>query len=326
MMVSAHLRKGADYTYVHAVLRGMDCEVVSLDLIRRAWKMQGDRNVEHLSYVLRHPDLNPRVYEYQPPENYRSKDRLSLDWPEDLDALRRLFCPVKHKESGPVIVQVLKQYPGILKINALPKVSVYTCAYNAERTLERTVDSVLNQTFKDFEYIFLDDGSTDKTSGMLGGYGPNTHIKTVQNEKNIGLAASCNRALASAKGTYALRIDADDELLPDALEKLVGEIERNGECAAIYPAYLRKQGGEVIQNTAHHMGGALVRLSVLRELQFCDGLRDLEGEEIFGRISSRFAVREYDQPTWIYHHTEGSLSNQSTPRRKRAKSLLNKEE
>ena len=107
-----------------------------------------------------------------------------------------------------------------------PKVTVLMPVYNCEKYLRESIESILNQTFKDFEFLIINDGSSDKSAEIVESYNDN-RINFVQNEKNIGLAASLNRGLDIAKGEYIARMDADDISLPERLEKQVRFMETN---------------------------------------------------------------------------------------------------
>lgn len=107
-----------------------------------------------------------------------------------------------------------------------PKVTVLMPVYNCEKYLRESIESILNQTFKDFEFLIINDGSSDKSAEIVESYKDN-RINFVQNEKNIGLAASLNRGLDIAKGEYIARMDADDISLPERLEKQVRFMETN---------------------------------------------------------------------------------------------------
>jgi glycosyltransferase involved in cell wall biosynthesis len=98
--------------------------------------------------------------------------------------------------------------------------------YNGERYLREAVDSILNQTCKDFEFIILDDSSTDSTAAILKSY-KDPRIISLQNEKNIGLTKSLNIGIAAAKGKYIARMDADDISLPSRLEEQLRFMEKN---------------------------------------------------------------------------------------------------
>lgn len=98
-----------------------------------------------------------------------------------------------------------------------PKVTVLMSVYNGEKYLREAIESILNQTFKDFEFSIINDGSTDRTAEILNCYNDN-RIKIVNNEKNIGLAKSLNKGLKMAGGEYIARIDADDISMPNRLD------------------------------------------------------------------------------------------------------------
>jgi len=87
-----------------------------------------------------------------------------------------------------------------------PKVTVLMSIYNGEKYLKEAVDSILNQTFKDFEFLIIDDGSTDRSLEILESYN-DPRIIIVQNKKNIGLTRSLNKGLKLAKGKYIARQD-----------------------------------------------------------------------------------------------------------------------
>ncbi|MFH1171538.1 MAG: glycosyltransferase [bacterium] len=101
-----------------------------------------------------------------------------------------------------------------------PAISVVLTTYNGERYLGQTLDSILNQTFREYELIIVDDASTDSTPSILhdaGGKDP--RIVLVRNEKNLGGTASLNRGLERARGRYIAIMDHDDISLPERLQK-----------------------------------------------------------------------------------------------------------
>ena len=98
-------------------------------------------------------------------------------------------------------------------------VSVVMPVFNGERYLKEAVEGILNQTFGDFEFIIINDGSTDNTRGILESYA-DARIKLVEQEHQ-GLIASLNRGLAIAGGEYVARMDSDDIAAPERFEKQV---------------------------------------------------------------------------------------------------------
>lgn len=100
----------------------------------------------------------------------------------------------------------------------MPKISVIMPAYNAERYIREAIDSILRQTWSDFELIIIDDGSTDSTAAIIAEYTDN-RIRFCPNAQNMGVAATLNRGLELACGAYIARMNADDISLPERFAK-----------------------------------------------------------------------------------------------------------
>jgi glycosyltransferase involved in cell wall biosynthesis len=97
------------------------------------------------------------------------------------------------------------------------KISVVLATYNAEKYLKEAIDSVLSQTFGDFEFVIVNDGSTDSTSEIILSYN-DSRIVYLDNGTNNGLIYSLNRGLSESKGKYIARMDADDIALSHRLQ------------------------------------------------------------------------------------------------------------
>lgn len=109
-----------------------------------------------------------------------------------------------------------------------PFVSVIMSAYNAEKYVRQAVESILNQTYKKFEFIIVNDASTDSTVNTLRDYKKkDKRIILIKNINNLGLTKSLNKALRRARGKYIVRIDADDWAYPDRLKYQVQLMEKN---------------------------------------------------------------------------------------------------
>lgn len=102
-----------------------------------------------------------------------------------------------------------------------PLISVIVPAYNAESTIERCVDSILNQTFQDLELIVVDDGSTDDTGYILEHYMAMDARLTVITQKNAGVSAARNAGISRATGKWVTFADADDYLELNCLESVL---------------------------------------------------------------------------------------------------------
>ncbi len=124
-----------------------------------------------------------------------------------------------------------------------PLVSVVTPAHNAEPFLAETIQSVLDQTYRNFEIIVVDDASTDRTAEIAEGFGP--PVRVLRNERNLERSASRNRAVAEARGELIALLDADDLWLPEKLEKQVAAMNRDPDAALVYgkaEAFVMEEG------------------------------------------------------------------------------------
>lgn len=109
-----------------------------------------------------------------------------------------------------------------------PKVSVVMGVYNGEKHLAEAIESILQQTFSDFEFIIVNDGSTDQTADILDNYASqDNRIIVISNKKNGGVAASINSGQEVARGEYIARMDGDDISLPQRFERQVNFMDAN---------------------------------------------------------------------------------------------------
>jgi glycosyltransferase involved in cell wall biosynthesis len=100
--------------------------------------------------------------------------------------------------------------------------------YNGERFLREAVDSILDQSFVDFEFVIIDDGSTDATWSIVSSYS-DVRLRPIRNDHNLGLPRSLNRGLAVAQGDYIARMDGDDVALPRRLERQAALLDTHPE-------------------------------------------------------------------------------------------------
>lgn len=163
-----------------------------------------------------------------------------------------------------------KQYPYL--------VSVLMPAYNASLYIRQAIDSILSQTFSDFEFLIIDDGSTDNTIDIVKKY-TDTRIKLIQNEQNRGLVYTLNKGLDIAQGKYIARMDADDICTSHRLEKQVAYMERHSGVTALscafrfmntpheihFPTDSERIYIKLLDNTALLHPGAVLRSEVLRQ-------------------------------------------------------------
>jgi len=112
-----------------------------------------------------------------------------------------------------------------------PKVSVLLPVYQGEKYLPEAIESILNQTVTDFEFIIIDDASTDRSAEIIRSY-IDQRIRFLRNDSNLGLIGTLNRGLQEARGEYIARMDQDDISLPSRLEKQVAFMDSRAELAA----------------------------------------------------------------------------------------------
>lgn len=117
------------------------------------------------------------------------------------------------------------------------KISIIMGIYkmtNKRSIVKLAIDSILNQTYKDFEFIICDDGSNDGTYEMVQDLvEKDSRVILIKNDKNRGLAYSLNHCLSIAKGKYIARMDADDVSMPDRLEKQINFLDKHLEYAMV---------------------------------------------------------------------------------------------
>lgn len=107
-------------------------------------------------------------------------------------------------------------------------VSIIMPSYKTAEYISDTIESVLRQTYTNWELIIVDDCSPDHTDDVVGPYLREARIKYLKNEKNSGAAVSRNRALREAKGKWIAFLDSDDLWLPEKLEKQIGFMKKKG--------------------------------------------------------------------------------------------------
>ena len=107
-----------------------------------------------------------------------------------------------------------------------PKISVLMSVFNAEKSIEKSINSILNQSYENFELLIMDDKSTDNTGQILNSYSSfDERIKIYENMENIGLTKSLNILINKAQGEYLARQDSDDESDIRRFEKQINFIE-----------------------------------------------------------------------------------------------------
>jgi glycosyltransferase involved in cell wall biosynthesis len=124
-----------------------------------------------------------------------------------------------------------------------PKITVLMSAYNAEKYLAKAMESILNQTCQDFEFIIINDCSTDKTVEILKSYGDK--IKVSYNETNQGITANVNKLALNLDSDYIVLIGHDDKLAPNHVELMLSEFDEDSVFVHCNSIVIDSDGNEV---------------------------------------------------------------------------------
>jgi len=205
-----------------------------------------------------------------------------------------------------------------------PKVTVYLTNFNYSRYIETAIESVLGQTFRDFEFFIFDDGSTDNSMDVIRKYEDEKNVYIVS-QKNVGLNVTNNIALKMAQGNSIIRLDADDYLDPRALEVMVSTIESESEIALVFPDYYEvDESGKIIRQVRRHnfendvslrdqpAHGActLIRTDILKEVGgYDENFRKQDGYDIWLKVHDRVRIININLPLFYYRKHPGSLSD-----------------
>ncbi len=208
-----------------------------------------------------------------------------------------------------------------------PRVSVVMPVYNGERYLREAVESILNQTFSDFEFIIIDDGSSDISADIVRSF-RDERIRFNQQE-NQGLAATLNRGIEVARGEYIARQDQDDISLPERLAKQVKYLDSHPECGMVgtwAEIYLEEKKTErahrhpsdnitlqyeLLFNNPFVHSSMMLRKSALEQVGRYSTDRERqppEDYELWSRIARNYEVANIPEILQIYREIPGSMS------------------
>ncbi len=135
-------------------------------------------------------------------------------------------------------------------ISYQPLVSVVMPVYNAASTVKQAIQSILYQTYTHFEFIIVNDGSTDNSLELINGF-TDQRIKVIHFAKNQGIVAALNKGVAEAKGDFIARMDADDESLPERFQYQLDYMRQHPEIG-VCGTWFRLHTGKVIQPPSKH--------------------------------------------------------------------------
>lgn len=181
-----------------------------------------------------------------------------------------------------------------------PMVTVLMSVYNGEKFLEEAIESILNQTFSDFEFLIINDGSTDNSVKIIESF-EDSRIRLINNEKNLKLIASLNKGVSLAKGKYIARMDCDDISMPDRLEKEVKFLESNQEYGLVGTWYTVIDGEGIEKyNRSYPSNNELIKLFLSLNCPLAHGSimgkTELFKQNAYGS-KEHYAVEDYE--LWV---------------------------
>lgn len=208
----------------------------------------------------------------------------------------------------------------------MPIVTVLMAVYNSDRYLRQAIDRILQQTFQDFEFLIINDGSTDTSGEIIPSY-RDRRIRLIDNEQNLGLPRSLNRGLKLAQGDLIARQDADDISEPERLAKQVAFLSSHPDVALLGTWYRKIDGcGNFIGDRplpCHPTDlrwsllfycpfvhtSVMLRKQVVEQVGFYDETITYgENYDFWGRIARQFAVANLDQFLVQYRINHSSMT------------------
>lgn len=166
----------------------------------------------------------------------------------------------------------------------MPKVSVVIPVYNAGKYLKRCVESLMRQSFTDFEVLLVDDGSADDSGEICDYYASRDERVKIFHKVNEGVSAARNFGLDRVKGDWVTFVDADDEILPSYLSKLLSLIDT--ETSMIVTNYIVEEKERIADNQIVFEEGTLTAEQYLVKFFYNDNVRN----EVWGRLYNRHDI------------------------------------
>jgi glycosyltransferase involved in cell wall biosynthesis len=210
-------------------------------------------------------------------------------------------------------------------MNINPKITVYITNHNYGKYIIQAIESVLGQTFKDFELIIVDDGSTDNSRQILKEYEKTINTKIIY-QGNRGLSISNNIALKQARGEYIIRLDADDYLDKNALKILINEFDDENIGMVFGDWYLINQKGDILgiekrhdfdkdvslYDQPAHGACTMFRTKFLKKIGgYDEGIACQDGYELWFRFIAEYEIRNISIPIFYYRKHGLSLTDKS---------------
>lgn len=219
----------------------------------------------------------------------------------------------------------------------MPKITVGIPVYNAEKTIARAIQSVLNQTYTDFELIITDDGSTDGTLQVIQSF-DDPRIRLLIDKENKGISFRLNQQISLAQGDYFARMDADDIMFPNRLQRQFEVLEQNPEIDVLgssvivvdencrilgYRGKIEKNGMTTVDSFSHPT--VMGKLAWFKSHLYNENYSGWEDYELWLRTSKQSEFRCLNEPLLFYKDSQRYNIRQYAKRRKVGRMVLYQE-
>lgn len=221
---------------------------------------------------------------------------------------------------------------GTDKLAINPKISVVMSVFNGEKYLQESIDSILNQSYNDFEFIIVNDGSTDRTEEILNEYAKrDARIRIITNPRNMGVGYSRNIGNAAARGEYIAIMDADDRSYPERFAKQVQFLDENPDIAILGTTYVKARSDNYTKlmkkvnlpglvrwnlffSCALNNPSVMMRRTLVSEegFKYAEGI---EGEDFdfFSKVSRKHKITNLEETLHFYRWHDGNLTVVKAP-------------
>lgn len=232
----------------------------------------------------------------------------------------------KYNEACPIAYKKARE----LYEKSTPKVSIIMPCYNSEKYIEKAIQSVLDQTYRNFELIIIDDNSTDKTEEIIKNFVKNDFriIYYKKNEKDKGIAESMNIGIQMSRGKYITRMDSDDIIIPEKIFRQVQFLDKNedyGICS-VNIAMMDKLGNVYNENVYPEQkvpsewtflwtnpvpnAPCMYRASIIKENNISfSKLKTAEDYDFLGKFIELTKIHMINLPLYYYRYNEKSTYN-----------------
>jgi len=221
-----------------------------------------------------------------------------------------------------------------------PLISVIMPVYNASKYLNESIQSILNQTYKNFEFLIFNDGSTDQSHEIILQY-TDSRIRYFHHEQNSGYVKHLNEGIQQAKGEFIARMDADDISLPDRFEKQVKNLLDNPQIALLGGTYnVMDENNQIIKNCPSFISEpieikaklffyncfghptVMMRKSILKEYQYNTDFIPAEDYLLWWQLAQKHLLSNIPDVVLLYReHSEG-ISKQKKDKQREAEKKI----